>query len=86
MLNVLSLILGNGYIQIGGRYIGNLEKSYLDLSITFATRRDGLLFWQGDKYNKFIRGGIKDGYLEFAASYGEGQEVFVSLLSCCADT
>ena len=66
-------------MRIGGRYIGNLEKSYLDVSLTFATRSDGLLLFQGDSNGQFVRGGIKDGYLEFTANYDNGKSLFVSM-------
>ena len=74
---MLGLILGNGYVQMGGRYIGNLERSYLDISLSFATRNDGLILWQGDQNDDFIRAGIKDGYLEFAAFYDDGKSLMV---------
>ena len=62
------------------QFIKNLERTSLNLALTFNTRsRDGLLLWQGDSQSvsDWISAGLKDGYLEFQVSFGNGKSLLV---------
>ena len=59
------------------RYIKNLKTTRLSIDLKFATvESDGLILWQGKKNSNWISAGLEDGYLQFTASFGQG-ELFV---------